>query len=665
MNFKKLLVKMLLFFIPVIAIGTISNSTISYYTTKNTLIRNSLTIMEEMSKQASMRINDKFLESIKNLEDISMDKRLSSDEVSIKEKRAILKSELEKGNFDNLGICGTDGVVYYKDGMEHIKDKDYFKRTMSGEEVVSDPFISTIDKSRVTAYTVPLKSGNEVIGAIIGLKSTEDFSKLANDIEFLDTGSAFILNSEGTVMAHDDFYFVMEKRNLIKQYENNIEYKDIINVQKDMISGNSGTAEYNLNGNKSYIAYSPISSTGWSIGITVDSKDLLKSLDGFKNTTYLIVGSILIFSILLIYIITKGITKALENIKTNMIHISNGDLTVSFGENHLKRKDEIGDICKSIETTRGSVKEIISNIKGSSEDVSEKSTSLAIVSNELNKLANDISSSIYEVATFSGTQKGELENIIKVINVFSEEIDEISKNIVKIDEMAKDIEIKSVKNSDEMNTLVASTEDFDNRFSKFSYNMGNMLSDISTVKEILVLINDISEQTNLLALNAAIEAARVGEAGKGFAVVADEIRKLAENSNSASNNIHSILNNVFKNTKAIAEDTVEINKKLQIQKGTINNTIRSFNDIAKEVKSITPMISNINTSFIEIDERKKNILEKIVNVAKASREISSASEEITASSKGLNKFSENVAEDSQDLAYRSRKVLKSIDKFNI
>lgn len=48
MNFKKLLVKMLLFFIPVIAIGTISNSTISYYTAKSTLIKNSLTIMEEM-----------------------------------------------------------------------------------------------------------------------------------------------------------------------------------------------------------------------------------------------------------------------------------------------------------------------------------------------------------------------------------------------------------------------------------------------------------------------------------------------------------------------------------------------------------------------------------------------------------------------------------------
>lgn len=97
MNFKKLLVKMLLFFIPVIAIGTISNSTISYYTAKNTLVKNSLTIMEEMSKQAAMRINDKFLESIKNLEEIAMDKRLSSDEISIKEKRDILKKELEKG----------------------------------------------------------------------------------------------------------------------------------------------------------------------------------------------------------------------------------------------------------------------------------------------------------------------------------------------------------------------------------------------------------------------------------------------------------------------------------------------------------------------------------------------------------------------------------------
>lgn len=291
-----------------------------------------------------------------------------------------------------------DGIVYYKEGMEQIKDKEYFENTINGSEVISDPFISTIDKSRVTAYTVPLKSDNKIIGAIIGLKSAEDFSKLSNDIEFLDTGSAFILNSEGTVIAHDDFYFVMEKSNLINQYGSDENYKDVINVQKDMIFGKSGSSEYNLNVNKSYIAYSPIASTGWSIGITVDSDDLLKSLKEFKNTTFLIVSSILIFSILLIYIITRGITKVLENIKTNMIHISDGDLTVSFEENHLKRKDEIGDICKSIETTRISVKDIISKIKISSKDVTEKSTSLAVVSKELNKLASDISTSIFEVA---------------------------------------------------------------------------------------------------------------------------------------------------------------------------------------------------------------------------------------------------------------------------
>lgn len=665
MRLKKLLIKMLLFFIPLIAVGTIGNSIISYYAAKNTLINNSLTIMQEVSKQASMRIDDNFTESLNILETIAKDERLANSNISLKEKREILRKEIEKTNFNNLGISSLDGTVYYSSDRDQIGDTDYFKRTIEGEKVISNPFIAAFNKSRVVAYSVPIKEGEKIIGAIIGLKTTEEFSNLAKDVSFLNTGEAFILNSEGTVIAHNDFYFVMEQTNFIEKYESDPSYSNIVKVQKEMISGSTGSSEYNMNGKNSYIAYSPISSTGWSVGITVDRDDLFSVLNTFKRNTILMVMIILLVTIILIYFVTNGLIKSFEYIKNVMINISTGDLTFEFNKRNLNRNDEIGEICKSIDITRNSIKDMIVRIKNSSLDVSNKSNSLAIVSKELNILASAISSSIYEVATYTGNQKEELESTMKEIDIFSNQLDEISYNISQIDVMSKGIEEKAFNNREDMKKLIESVDSFDNRFMNFNGNMENMIEDINTVNEILILINTISSQTNLLALNAAIEAARVGEAGKGFAVVADEIRKLAENSNKASCNIQEILNKLFKNTKNISKDTLEINQGLKTQKEIIGNTIESFKEIIEEVNNITPKIGIINKSFIQIEVKKKNIFKMVSSVNNASFEISKASEEITASSEELNVFSENVAENSQDLADRSYDVLSSIEKFKV
>ncbi|WP_291652152.1 methyl-accepting chemotaxis protein [Clostridium sp.] len=432
-----------------------------------------------------------------------------------------------------------------------------------------------------------------------------------------------------------------------------------------MISGNEGIEKYNLGTEKRYISYTPIDNMDWSIGITISNKDLLKELRVLA--TWLLLSSIivLLLSVIIIIFLTKVISKIFEVIKTNMNNFSKGNLQLSFHEKYLNRKDEIGTICRAIKSSKSEVENMIIGIQNLSNDTLEDSANLAYISEEFSNSTENIYLSINEVAKGTSKQSNELLNIVKIVNKLGDSIKEAELNIKRIKNVSEEIDSDSEKSNEDMRNLIESINTFDKKFSVFIESIKNMNNDIETVKNISVLIDDISDQTNLLALNAAIEAARVGEAGKGFAVVADEVRSLAETSKEASNNIYQILNNIFNNAKIISEETEEISKGLEKQKVVVEETINSFNNISNSIKSVGPRINDIKDSFIKIEDDKSYLLDTVQEVSALSEEIAASSEEITASSEELKKNTTMVTTSSHNLANKTADMNELLDKFQV
>lgn len=264
--------------------------------------------------------------------------------------------------------------------------------------------------------------------------------------------------------------------------------------------------------------------------------------------------------------------------------------------------DEMNTFVRNINYISDSMKRTSEEISGVVEQVADGAVSQAENTQNAASILNENIQALKTIVDSENTNKEELEKAIEKINNSYSNVEDSSKNIVET--LQKFQEVK--------NTGVELQEKAKN------------------ITNIVLIVSQISEQTNLLALNASIEAARAGEAGRGFSVVAEEVRKLAEQTQGAVEQINSNLAQFVNEIKILVD-------KIGVQYGVLENEtinlekVRDISlDATKSAQTVAAsMIQTINELDREADSIAK-IYDNIESLSAIAEENSASSEEVSA-----------------------------------
>ena len=186
-----------------------------------------------------------------------------------------------------------------------------------------------------------------------------------------------------------------------------------------------------------------------------------------------------------------------------------------------------------------------------------------------------------------------------------------------------------------------------------------------SIQEIVNVINSIAEETSLLSLNASIEAARAGEAGRGFTVVAEQIKKLANQSISASDEIHHIIDEIVLNTESAVEAAKRSEDTVSVQEKAVEITARSFHDINEKVSVLVDTLATISTNMENMEQDRKSTLASVESISTISTETAAGTSNVTTTTNEQLSAIENLEQEASNMQKLSEKLTELMAGFRI
>lgn len=552
-------------------------------------------------------------------------------ESMLMDAKVALSNESTADKFiDHIIVCAKSGTACSEEGAIRGDVYNAFVESEEGKNVESEigmgsmwisshPAIDEVtgydsDEYALSLVTVLKNNSNKSVGYII-----------------IDVKTSFIQDILDNAQISDNSIkgFVLEDGSQVLSGDSDIKFTDTDFYQEALAGENlQGSKEVSYEGADYLFTYSRIEGTNMLVCAMVPQKEIMAGAQAILRYTLIAVAICAVIAIVVGSVLASGISKAIRKVNRVLKKTSDGDLT---GQISMKRKDEFNVLSSSITNMIGSMKDLILKMTNVSGHVSDSAVQVGTNSEVLLEVTKNITEAVDYINSGISQQAQDTESCLEQMNGLAERINVVHENTDEISEIAQEAQ-GAIENG---MVIVANLGEKVQGTTEVTETIIREIRELNkesiAINSIIGTINEIAEQTNLLSLNASIEAARAGEAGRGFAVVSEEIRKLAEQSGNAGNQIGEIINHIQERLAATIETAGLAGESVAFQTEALNNTVDVFKNISQQVSKLAEDVEKITQSVGGIEQAKDDTMNAIESISTTSNQTESASEELARS----------------------------------
>ena len=575
------------------------------------------------------------------------------------------KSELEESFSHYLNLYGDVTSIYLASPNKEIQispkvdlpsDFDPTTRTWyqdalkkQGEVFWSEPYIDTATKEYVTTASIAITDGSTLLGVVGADIKLSDLTAKMQKLDIGYKGYPFMMTANGTAIVHPT-----ERGKNLSKYPF---IKEVLTSKKE-----KGIVHYTLDGEKKIMVYQTIPSTKWTIGASYAEKELLATASDVQKMLIIMGIIVLILAIAILTLISLRITKPITQLKDKLLLVSEGDLNA---EVDVESNDEIGILASNFNLMIQNMKRIITLVDSSVNNVRESSEGLSAVSEETNASSEQMATAVNEIAAGASKSAEDAEEASQKSILLSDQINGIHEKAGQMADIAEKAEAANKEGSGQIQQLIQSFE----QSRQFTLLMEDVIREleakVNKIGSVMETITGISSQTNLLALNASIEAARAGEHGKGFAVVAEEVRKLAEQSVQATDDVQKTIADIQEGSQRAVESMAKTKDIALHQSEAVSKTDETFEQLSIFMNRMQESIVNVYEDVQNVTKSKEEVTMVIQNMAAMSEQTAAACEEVSASTEEQLRAIQTVAEAAEHLTDLSQELQTVVDQFKI